>query len=162
MYVYVWACVLMYACIYVYIHLVFMYVFFVFCFFFHSLSWPPLFLGTSNRRRNVWCPQPSTYPITHRHQEMQSQMKTEEVTLEPISPLKRTYTPPSIEVLFPLNQCKSSFRKFMTNSSQHTPPITTKTWYKTSSHINWGRILSSYQRLILSSHSHQNLQKRNK
>ena len=43
-------------------------------------------------------------------------MKTEEVTLEPTPPLKRIYTPPSIKVLFALNHCKSSFRKFTTNS----------------------------------------------
>ena len=53
---------------------------------------------------------------------MQNYMKTEEVTLDPIriyTPhihIKRIYTPPSIKVLFPLNQCKSSFRKFTTNS----------------------------------------------
>ena len=47
---------------------------------------------------------------------MQSHMKTEEVTLEPTPPLKRIYTPPSIKVLFPLNQCKSSVHKFTTNS----------------------------------------------
>ena len=47
---------------------------------------------------------------------MQNHLKMEEVTLEPTPPLKRIYTPPSIKVLFPLNQCKSSFRKFKTNS----------------------------------------------
>ena len=43
-------------------------------------------------------------------------MNTEEVTLKPTPPLKRIYTPPSIKALFPLNQCKSSFRKFTANS----------------------------------------------
>ena len=43
-------------------------------------------------------------------------MNTEEVTLEPTPPFKRIYTPPSINVLFPLNQCKSSFCKFTVNS----------------------------------------------
>ena len=43
-------------------------------------------------------------------------MNSEEITLEPTLPLKRIYTPPSIKVLFPLNQCKSSFRKFTANS----------------------------------------------
>ena len=43
-------------------------------------------------------------------------MNSEEINLEPTLPLKRMYTPPSIKVLFPLNQCKSSFRKFTSNS----------------------------------------------
>ena len=43
-------------------------------------------------------------------------MKVEEVTLDPIPSLKCIYAPPSIKVLFPLNQCKSSFRKFTANS----------------------------------------------
>ena len=43
-------------------------------------------------------------------------MNTEEIILEPTPPLKRIYTPPSIKVLFPLNQYKSSFRKFTANS----------------------------------------------
>ena len=56
-------------------------------------------------------------------------MNTEEIILEPTPPLKRIYTPPSIKVLFPLNQCKSSFRKFTANSiktytSQYNKNIT--------------------------------------
>ena len=47
---------------------------------------------------------------------MQNHMKVEEVTLDPITPLKCIYAPPSIKVLFPLNQCKFSFRKFTANS----------------------------------------------
>ena len=47
---------------------------------------------------------------------MQNHMKVEEVTLDPIPPLKCIYAPPSIKVLFPLNQCKFSFRKFTANS----------------------------------------------
>ena len=47
---------------------------------------------------------------------MQNQMNTEEVILEPTPPFKRIYTPPSIKVVFPLNQCKSSFHKFTANS----------------------------------------------
>ena len=47
---------------------------------------------------------------------MQNHINSEEITLEPTLPLKRIYTPPSIKVLFPLNQCKSSFRKFTANS----------------------------------------------
>ena len=43
-------------------------------------------------------------------------MNPKEVTLQPTPPLKRIYTPPSVKVLFPLNQCKSSFRKFTANS----------------------------------------------
>ena len=43
-------------------------------------------------------------------------MNTEEVILELTPSLKCIYTPPSIKVLFPLNQCKSSFRKFTANS----------------------------------------------
>ena len=43
-------------------------------------------------------------------------MNSEEITLEPTPPLKCIYAPPSRKVLFPLNQCKSSFRKFTTNS----------------------------------------------
>ena len=43
-------------------------------------------------------------------------MNSEEITLEPRLPLKRIYTPQSIKVLFPLIQCKPSFRKFMSNS----------------------------------------------
>ena len=43
-------------------------------------------------------------------------MNTEEIILEPTPPLKRIYAPPSIKVLFPVNQCKSSFCKFTTNS----------------------------------------------
>ena len=43
-------------------------------------------------------------------------MNTEEIILEPTPPLKRIYTPPSIKILFPVNQCKSSFCKFTTNS----------------------------------------------
>ena len=43
-------------------------------------------------------------------------MDTAEITLEPTPPLKQIYTSPSIKVLFPLNQCKSSFRKFTINS----------------------------------------------
>ena len=43
-------------------------------------------------------------------------MNTEEVTLEPTPPLKRIYTPPSIKLVFPINQCKSSFRRFTANS----------------------------------------------
>ena len=84
----------------------------------HSLSWASLSLDTSGTRRNIWCPQPSTFPITHRHQKMQNHMKTEEVILEPTRPLKRIYTLPSIKVLFPLNQRKSSSRKFTINSIQ--------------------------------------------
>ena len=82
----------------------------------HSLSWAPLSLDTSDIRRNIWCLQPSTFPITHRHRKMQNHMKTEEVTLEPTRPLKRIYTLPSIKVLFPLNQRKSLSRKFTINS----------------------------------------------
>ena len=120
MYVYVCACVLMCACICVYVHFVFIYVFYVIIFFFLPFSTAshglPLFLDTSNWRRNVWCTQPLTYHITHRHRKMQNHMKTEEVTLELTPPLKCIYTPRSIKVLFPLNQCKSSFRNFMANS----------------------------------------------
>ena len=47
---------------------------------------------------------------------MQNQMKIEEVTLEPTSPLKRVYTSPSIKNLFPQNQYESSFHKFTTKS----------------------------------------------
>ena len=47
---------------------------------------------------------------------MQNHLKTEEITLDATPPLKHIYTPPSIKVLFPLNQCKSSFRKFTANS----------------------------------------------
>ena len=47
---------------------------------------------------------------------MQNQIQTEEVTLEPTPPLKRICTPPSIKVLFSINQYKSSFRKFTTKS----------------------------------------------
>ena len=43
-------------------------------------------------------------------------MNTEEIILEPTPPLKRIYTPPSIKVLFPLNQYKYSFCKFTANS----------------------------------------------
>ena len=43
-------------------------------------------------------------------------LKTEEGRLEPTPPLKRIYTRPSIKVLLPLNQCKSSFCKFTINS----------------------------------------------
>ena len=50
------------------------------------------------------------------HKETQNHMNSEEITLEPTLPLKRIYTPPSIKVPFPLNQCKSSFRKFTSNS----------------------------------------------
>ena len=104
-YMYMYVCVLLYACIfYIYLH------------FFQSLSWPPLFLDTSSRRIDVWCLQPLTYLITHRHRNMQNHMKTKEVTLEPTPPLERMYTAPSINGLFPLNQCKSSFHKFKTNS----------------------------------------------
>ena len=46
---------------------------------------------------------------------MQNHMKTEEVTLEPTPSLKRIYTSSWIKALFPLNQCISSFCKFMTN-----------------------------------------------
>ena len=35
----------------------------------------------------------------------------------------------SIKVLVLQNYSKFSFRKFTTNSSKHTPPSTTKTWY---------------------------------
>ena len=42
--------------------------------------------------------------------------KTEEITLSPTPQLKRIYTPPLIKVLFPPNQCKSSFHKFTTKS----------------------------------------------
>ena len=42
-------------------------------------------------------------------------MNTEEVALAPTLPFKRIYKPPSIKVLSPLNQCKSSFRKFTAN-----------------------------------------------
>ena len=69
-------------------------------------SWPPLSLETPDIRRNIDV-----------LKKMQNHMKTEEIiTLEPTPPLKRIYTPPSIKVLFPLNQCKSSFRKFTANS----------------------------------------------
>ena len=47
---------------------------------------------------------------------MQNHMKVEEVTLDPIPPLKCIYAPPSIKVLFPLNQCKFPFCKFTANS----------------------------------------------
>ena len=47
---------------------------------------------------------------------MQNYMKSKEVTFKPTPPLKRTYTLPSIIVLFPQHQCKSSFRKFTTKS----------------------------------------------
>ena len=123
MYLCRYMCMFLYMCVYVCICIcMFVYVYLcdILFFFwhhqFHRLSWPPLLLDTSITRRKIWCPQPSTYPITHRHQKMQNYMKTEEVTLEPRLPLKRIYTPPSIKVLFPLNQCKSSFRKFTTNS----------------------------------------------
>ena len=49
------------------------------------------------------------------HKKIQNHMKTEEGTLESTPPLKPIYTPPSIKVIFPLNQCKSSFRKFTAN-----------------------------------------------
>ena len=55
---------------------------------------------------------------------METPAKRGEVILEPAPPLKRIYTPPSIKVLFPQNQCKISFRKFTKNihktyTSQH-------------------------------------------
>ena len=105
-YVYVCASVLLYACIFcIYVYI-----------FFQSLSWFPLFLDTSSRRINVWCLQPLTYPITHRHRNIQNHIKTKEVTLQPTPPLECMYIAPSIMVLFPLNQCKSLFPKFKTNS----------------------------------------------
>ena len=121
-------CIYVYVCTYVlYVHVCIFVCMYCICFcicmcvqiyiyiFSHSLSWPPLFLDTSNTRRNAWCPQHSTYPITHWHRQMQNQMKTEEVTLQPTATLKRIYTPLSVKVLFPLNQCKSSFHKFTSN-----------------------------------------------
>ena len=50
------------------------------------------------------------------HKETQNHMNSEKIILEPTPPLKRIYTLPSTIVLFPLNQCKSSFRKFAANS----------------------------------------------
>ena len=50
------------------------------------------------------------------HKKMENHMKTEEITLEATPLLKCIYTPPSIKVLFALNQCKSSSRKITTNS----------------------------------------------
>ena len=50
------------------------------------------------------------------HKEMQNHMNSEKIILEPTPLLKRIYTLPSTKVLFPLNQCKSSFRKFVANS----------------------------------------------
>ena len=47
---------------------------------------------------------------------MQNNLKRVEVTLELMPTLQRTYTPPSIKVLFPQNQCKFSFCKFSTKS----------------------------------------------
>ena len=47
---------------------------------------------------------------------IQNHMKTEEVILVPRPPLKGTYTPPSMKVPFPQNQCKSSLSKFTTKS----------------------------------------------
>ena len=56
-------------------------------------------------------------------------MNSGEINLEPTPLLKRIYTPPSVKVLFPLNQCKSSFPKFTANSikaytSQYNKNIT--------------------------------------
>ena len=82
-------------------------------------QWRPLSLNTSNTRRNVWYPQPSSYPTTHWHQKKQNPSKREEVSLEPTPPFKRIYIPPSIKVLFQQNQCKSSFRKFTKNIHQN-------------------------------------------
>ena len=62
-------------------------------------------------------------------------MKTEEVTLEPTPQLKRIYTPPSIKVLFPQNQCKSSFRKFTTKSIKtYTSPYNKNMIHNLSDH----------------------------
>ena len=112
---------IVYVCVYIYV------IFFLFLFFFHSLSWSPLldtYLDTSNRRRYVWCPQP--YPPYHTltHRKMLSHTVMEEVTTESTAPLNHICAPPSIKVLFPPNQWKSSFHKFKIDSiktytSQH-------------------------------------------
>ena len=56
-------------------------------------------------RRNIWCPQENAKAHENRSSNAWA-----------FTPLKRIYTPPSIKVLFPLNQSKSLFRKFTTNS----------------------------------------------
>ena len=47
---------------------------------------------------------------------MPNHINTEEITLKSTPPLKRISTPPSVKLLFPLNQCKSLFPKFTANS----------------------------------------------
>ena len=68
-------------------------------------SRPPLSLGTADTRRNICCPQENAKEHENRRN-----------NLEPTPPLKCIYTPTSIKVLFPLDQSKSLFRKFTTNS----------------------------------------------
>ena len=77
-------------------------------------SWSPLSLDTSNTRKDIWYPQPSPYPATDWQQNMQNHIKRKKVSIEHTPPIKHTYTPPSIKVLFGQNQCKSSLRKFAT------------------------------------------------
>ena len=87
---------------------------YIYNFFSHSLSWSPLFLDAI--RKTPWYPQSYLPYHTPTHRKMQNHTMAEEATVEPTPPLKRIYTLPSIKVLFPLNQCKSLFRKFKTNS----------------------------------------------
>ena len=101
---------------------VFFFFFFFFFFVWYCLDtmnltgfWPSLSLETPDIRRNIDV-----------LKKMQNHMKTEEIiTLEPTPPLKRIYTPPSIKVLFPLNQCKYFFRKNVHNNPP--PPLFKKT-----------------------------------
>ena len=105
-------CICMYIFKKIYIYILFIYFLILFLFFWwycfdttnFTSSLPPLYLGTLI--------QEETFGV---HMKMQYHVKREEATLEPTTPLKRIYTPPSIKVLFPLNQYKYSFRKFRTN-----------------------------------------------
>ena len=160
-YMYMYVCICMclcgYVCMYMCICTFCIYIC-IFCnnFFFLPFSTAshglPLFLDTSNWRRNVWCTQPLTYHITHRHRKMQNHMKTEEVTLELTPPLdKSPLSTKPMEIFIP-----QLYGKFQQNI--HLPMQQKDDTQPLQSHINWGRILSSHQRLIFCSHLNQKRQ----
>ena len=68
-----YVCVCVYVCVYMYVLVclcmhAYMYIYkyiYIYIFFPHSLSCPPRILDNSNRRRNVWFPQASIYPIAN-------------------------------------------------------------------------------------------------
>ena len=106
----------------------------------------------------------TNYTLAKIYPKMQKHIGREEPTLDRTHPLRHTYTPSSIKVLFSKNQVKSSFRKCIATTIKiYIPQYSKNMIYKPlQPHFDWGRMISSHERFILCSYPHQNFKARNK